>query len=855
MNLREFCVVAGFDTALLTTYQFDPLFFERVVLRDLLASGVRRVVILADAAQAAPVIASVSEQLVDLGRRYQLFLVWQTGAFHPKLCVKLSSETALVACGSTNLTYPGWLGLRTLDATAGNREISGAWRVSIGTPQAADLALALQRVFEQVPSVARSQACQGAIAEWSMLPTEVGAGQLLVSGAGVALSRQLAHRWRGRRFDRLWMATGSTDEGGAMLAWAASEFGVRHAVVETDPLASAFNPILLERLPLTVLIRPRPPQPRPHLKLAVFGNDDGLAAVYGSANCSAAAWLRTPDRGGNTEAVVVLDDVDPGAVSSLLSLDDAETLKPRTVRFGVLPDRDGPGIGPAPRLATASLVRSTRTLTFAFNRPLPSGCSVAVEMDTVSTIASPLQGELWTARLDALRETTRARFLTARIEGAVTASSMCWVDDADSLEALRHRTVDSGALTGLSNGAEDPARTLHGISRFAQWLLGDWTPDDERAAGGAAHAAQAAIGPAVIAPVTPEQIFRSIEQIQGGVLAAVVQSSGAGLSLAGIMRLVFGDATERTDVSDDPIADELRDEPVPPRTAEAPHSKDERGAPSDSPHPPSPSDRTRLARQVARFTEGLADDGFADRCTARQLQQAAAFPLACYLLATKGGWIQSDDDHERWQAVVRRVCELLMQTRIPDHDGSRSLLSHVEDRYTRLDRRSEFDAILGDGTLWVLLLAVATSAGPAADPFERQLILSDIVNCDALRSSGSEARLAGLCSAAKLHDRSGSWLEEARAAHGRVVALCAALAPLGATLPQRQKGVAREGDWLWRPSAGFATLEAVIDADMAAVHIRTKARTLPRVQLSYYVNLRLAGLAVSTLQTSPSDPP
>ncbi|MBL8999805.1 MAG: hypothetical protein JNK25_01560 [Phycisphaerae bacterium] len=48
MNLRELCQAPGFDTAILTSFNFDPLFFERIVLRDLLASGCRQILVFAD---------------------------------------------------------------------------------------------------------------------------------------------------------------------------------------------------------------------------------------------------------------------------------------------------------------------------------------------------------------------------------------------------------------------------------------------------------------------------------------------------------------------------------------------------------------------------------------------------------------------------------------------------------------------------------------------------------------------------------------------------------------------------------------------------------------------------------------
>lgn len=69
MNLREFCRPPNFSMAVLTTYNLDPLFFERGVLHDLAAGGTTRLFVLADSGQAMQLIGNARGQLVALGRR------------------------------------------------------------------------------------------------------------------------------------------------------------------------------------------------------------------------------------------------------------------------------------------------------------------------------------------------------------------------------------------------------------------------------------------------------------------------------------------------------------------------------------------------------------------------------------------------------------------------------------------------------------------------------------------------------------------------------------------------------------------------------------------------------------------
>lgn len=848
MNLRDFCRVENFDTAILTTYQFDPMFFERVVLRDLLSAGTRRIIVLVDGAAAATAISTMKDQIVDLGRRYQLFEAWGAGAFHPKLCVKLSLTGALVACGSTNLTHPGWLGVQNATAKAGNREVSGAWRVEPGSAQAADLVAALRSLSQSITGEHGRQVIDHVISSgWLGKTNAQPEGRLMVGVRGSTLAAQLAGRWRERRFQRMWMATGSTDVSGAMLAWAQRTFAIEEAIVEVDPSMAIFDPAALAALPLRVRIRPCAPRPRTHMKVAVFEGADGLAAVYGSANCSAAAWLRSPDNGGNAEAIVVLDSVTREEMTGLISLDDAGTVAPETVSFATQVDERPETPHDSQRLLHASFVRGSGQLTCVFRNPLPAGTRVEVIVDDRRALATAASSEQWMVRMETIEQRARTRFVTAVVGEGAGASYTCWLEDVESLEALRAKTIDISAITGLAGGAGsgDPGQTLRDISKLSHWLLGHWTAEEERLVTPDTPEKTEPMRAAL--PVTPEQIFRSLDDIRENRHPLASVMGAGGISLAGIMRLVFGEADMRADpTADDVVGDELRDKSVAPEEQADDETGETRSVDGkEAPPEVSDSDRSRLIRQVGRFVDALGEPGFACRCTARQLQQAVAFPLACSLLAVRGDWVQSQADRDGWRAIVRRVCELLLVATPglkTDAKAEGTLVQRVADRFSHDGRTDEFVGIIGDGTLWVLLLAVATGLRLELDAFERDLLLVDVLDYAPLRSQRSAVQLAELCSIAQVDDRTGEWIESAKQAAARMRALQHQLVPLQASLPASQKGKPLVGDWLWNESAGFARIEALTDGALASVHIRRRAETRPNVRLNFYVNLRLAGL-------------
>ena len=325
MNLRDFCQLPNFPTAVLTTFNIDPLFFERVVLNDLVAGGASRVFVLADADQAMPQITAALGQLVSLGRRYRLIPVRLKGSFHPKLCVRIGPDQALVASGSHNLTRSGWLGRGSQDQSGGNRESTVAWQVSPGTTGAQELYANLKALISLIDFAGDRDELGGYLAGNWLKQAEQDAPlrsdiSWVVSGTRASLSSVLERRWEGRRFEALHVVTGSTDQQGAMIRWAAETFGVTKAVVEVDRAFCSFDPSLLLGLPVDLRIKMYNGNPRTHLKAALFQSDGDCAAVVGSANCSGAAWLRTTEENGNIESVVIYDHCSSPEFAQLISI-------------------------------------------------------------------------------------------------------------------------------------------------------------------------------------------------------------------------------------------------------------------------------------------------------------------------------------------------------------------------------------------------------------------------------------------------------------------------------------------------------------------------------------------------------
>ena len=93
--------------AFLATYQFDPDFFERRLLRCSTLQKARRIVVFVDRSEWLALLRRDTPARY-VNRRYLVVPVRRsTGHFHPKLVLQLSESGGRLLCGSNNLTRAG----------------------------------------------------------------------------------------------------------------------------------------------------------------------------------------------------------------------------------------------------------------------------------------------------------------------------------------------------------------------------------------------------------------------------------------------------------------------------------------------------------------------------------------------------------------------------------------------------------------------------------------------------------------------------------------------------------------------------------------------------------------------------
>ena len=96
----------GYDASLITTFNAYFPFYEDVVLRKLVASGVRHNVLLMDAGQCTESLNNHPPRFA--GRHYSLVPMHSKGAFHPKIILLVGKKKGALLVGSHNMTLAGF---------------------------------------------------------------------------------------------------------------------------------------------------------------------------------------------------------------------------------------------------------------------------------------------------------------------------------------------------------------------------------------------------------------------------------------------------------------------------------------------------------------------------------------------------------------------------------------------------------------------------------------------------------------------------------------------------------------------------------------------------------------------------
>lgn len=97
----------GYDIALFTTFNFEISFFERFIKNTLFSNGVKKISVFVDAQELNKSL-NHEKNSMNIGRHYYVSPIEMQGSFHPKVVLFIGKKRSKVIVSSCNLTTSGY---------------------------------------------------------------------------------------------------------------------------------------------------------------------------------------------------------------------------------------------------------------------------------------------------------------------------------------------------------------------------------------------------------------------------------------------------------------------------------------------------------------------------------------------------------------------------------------------------------------------------------------------------------------------------------------------------------------------------------------------------------------------------
>ena len=394
--------------------------------------------------------------------------------------------------------------------------------------------------------------------QWLIAAKATPTPPVILSRKNEPIGTQLTERWRGRRFENAVLATGSSDDRGAMLRWLHDQFGIVQATVLLDPSMASLDPAKLSLLPVQVeLVKPKESR-TVHAKFYWLKGPDGAAAIMGSANCSAAAWLLSPDQGGNVEAVAIYDHPSEDDFNKVLACFDPGETEPAHLVQTLQPKEPGEQLGIQYIVSEAPWERLMNELTVVFSKSVPIGASVIAGVSGETGVCQRhINGHVWSASMTADPFSGRGTvFVAIRItlsDGSELPPQIIWINDLNELRtAARGRGFSENIRNlGRWQPSSEHMKIVAELQKIGIALLSDASlfPDPLSRRVSTEKEASDEDTPVDAPPVDPEHLIRSIDTQANTAMHAHGAYELNGITLTGVMRALFEFTDEEAEAS------------------------------------------------------------------------------------------------------------------------------------------------------------------------------------------------------------------------------------------------------------------------------------------------------------------
>ena len=547
------------------------------------------------------------------------------------------------------------------------------------------------------------------------------------------IGAQVQRRWAGRRFTSLKLLTGSTDSDAGFLRWAYRTFGLEDIDICLTPEAASLEVEALEGLRPKVRIVPPPRQKLMHAKFYWFDGPDGPGVLWGSANCSSSAWV-IPGR--NLEAMVVEDAPEADHYSDILQVFEQEEVDPSVVLVGQ-PTAGGNGESGKQSISiVAASAEANGRVHLKVEPAIPTGAVVELE---IGEARLPLEGadNEWAGELSNAVEDAHATMvrLVAKLPGSrPLRSDVRWIDRLSELREVLTGTDFRRTMAGMVRFESHAAdkRLAEELGRIGMAILTDRSSYPDVSIPTGRDQGEGEKTGEHRPPLDPEALLVTLGDSDLDPLARP-RGTVVGYGIGGVLRALFAQMNDHhveTDVMTEVGEEPERDAPVQPEPVGA----------TDPPIDVDVKASERLQRLMERFLSRYEAAAFAPTCTATQLAQATAYPIVIAAMGERRGWC-TDTQRRVW--VSRTARAFLKDDR---YNRREALVTSVRRRYAAELHAETFDRAIGDGRLWLALLAAWNMLPDttAEERLQQMTLFRDFVSRRELLGSADEGRLADL---------------------------------------------------------------------------------------------------------------
>lgn len=299
-NSREY------DLALMTTFNLDVDFFERFIAGRIYGNEIKKIALFVDAKELNKAINNTWKKSLMMGSRYSVNPVRMPGAFHPKVTLLVSNDSAKLIVASANFTQSGY---------STNNEVFNVFEVSSEHTKHLPIIKAAAEFFLRIYSLSYTFRLDDKLMqELQSIPfldinTDGIKGDTFLLNS---IDKPIANQMKDiiGNVSQIDIAVPFYDNNLEALIRLKKDFNADVVNTYVQNHQSRFNVSKADDLDyVTVKAFKKFEEPESssfyHGKVIRFLNDNSSWILYGSANCTGAALYSTAAEGGNVECCIL----------------------------------------------------------------------------------------------------------------------------------------------------------------------------------------------------------------------------------------------------------------------------------------------------------------------------------------------------------------------------------------------------------------------------------------------------------------------------------------------------------------------------------------------------------------------